>query len=281
MVRTPTAKAATHLYGKKLYHQRAQQILPILVRQAIAGNEITYGQVALEIGISNPRVLNYPLGSIGTTLETLSNELSISIPPIQCLVVNKNTKLPGEGIGWFLQGRLKDDFNLLSRSEKVAIVRSLHGEIFDFDRWHLVLGRIGLAYPDEGLDAQPNEDQQNHFGRKESKDHKRLKEYVAQHPHLIGIKNCLSGKTEYGLLSGDRMDVSFLTQKEWIGVEVKSKKSSDDDVVRGIFQCVKYNAVINAELGVAGSRRTGMAVLVFEGKFCLSGDCKLLKSMQS
>jgi len=47
--------------GEKLFLQRASTELPYLVRQARAGKPIYYSDLASEIGISNPRNLNYAL----------------------------------------------------------------------------------------------------------------------------------------------------------------------------------------------------------------------------
>ncbi len=101
-------KACDFLSGDKLYQQRARAVLPVLVRQAKATQKIYYGDLAAEVSIPNPRNLNYPLGSIGNALKSLSKKWAIKIPQIQCIVVNKGSELPGEGIGWFID---KKDFN--------------------------------------------------------------------------------------------------------------------------------------------------------------------------
>ena len=54
-----------------LYQRRAFSALPLLVRQAEAGQTIHYGQLARELGMPNPRNLNHVLGSIGTSLRNL------------------------------------------------------------------------------------------------------------------------------------------------------------------------------------------------------------------
>jgi hypothetical protein len=51
--------------------------------------------------MANERNLNHVLGYIGRGLESLSRDWDEEIPPIQCLVINKRDRLPGEGIGWF------------------------------------------------------------------------------------------------------------------------------------------------------------------------------------
>ncbi len=49
-----------------------------------------------------------------------------------------------------------------------------------------------------------------------------------------------------------------------MGVEVKSSISDDADIVRGLFQCVKYSAVLNA-MAVAEQRDIlARSVLVLE-----------------
>jgi len=42
--------------------------------------------------------------------------------------------------------------------------------------------------------------------------------------------------------------VLFECKDEWVAVEVKSHISSDGDLVRGLFQCVKYQSVLEAFL---------------------------------
>ena len=86
----------------KLYQQRAFSALPLLVRQAEAGQTIQYGQLANELGIPNPRNLNHVLGSIGTSLQNLGQRWGQEIPAIQALVTNKDSGLPGQGFTQFL-----------------------------------------------------------------------------------------------------------------------------------------------------------------------------------
>ena len=104
MAKKQTARIANSdlLNGEKLYHERARVTLPYLVRQAKSGQTIYYSDLAKEVGIPNPRNLNYALDSIGNALVTLGENTKTEIPPIQCLVVNKSQGLPGEGISWFI-----------------------------------------------------------------------------------------------------------------------------------------------------------------------------------
>jgi len=42
------------------------------------------------------------------------------------------------------------------------------------------------------------------------------------------------------------LDVFFELPEQWVCVEVKGKQSPKQDILRGIFQCVKYKAVLEA-----------------------------------
>jgi len=104
-------------------------------------------------------------------------------------------------------------------------------------------------------------------GPVESDEHRRLKEYVNSHPRRFGAPNgCKEGVTEKRLRSLDEIDVWFVSPGEQLAVEVKSHRSNDLDLERGIFQCVKYRAVLEAENRAGKIRSTVRACLVSERK---------------
>lgn len=139
-----TAKIAEPIWGDKLYQQRAREAFPILVRQSIAGQPIFYSDLADELQMPNPRNLNYVLGSIGQTLQNLSLEWQEKIPPINCIVINKSTGLPGEGVGWFIDD--KNKFETLPRKNQRAIVDVELQNIYAYRRWLEILHLLGLEY---------------------------------------------------------------------------------------------------------------------------------------
>lgn len=258
-----TAKIAAPISGDKLYQARARVVLPILVRQAEAGTPIFYSALAEEVGIPNPRNLNYVLGSIGTTLENLSKAWKQKVPPIQCLVVNKNTGLPGEGIGWFLVK--KEAFSLLNRRQQRAIVEAELQDVFSFGRWHDVLSVLSLQPVESDFSAQIRKAAS--FGGGESEAHKRLKVYVSKNPTVVGLPaSTPAGVTEFSLASGDAADVHFQDKKDWVAVEVKSAISNEPDITRGLFQCVKYKAVLEAMQLASGLPQNARAILALETK---------------
>jgi len=260
-----TAKISKAISGDKLYQKRARAALPLLVRQAQAGVTIFYSDLAEELDMSNPRNLNYVLGSIGQSLERLSKAWKEKVPPIQCLVVNKNTGLPGEGIGWFLLK--KKDFKGLPLRRKRKIVEAELQHVFSYPKWANVLEAFSLEQVAFDFSPIVSKASKN-FGVGESERHKALKDYVAKNPESIGLKSRIPiGTTEHPLPSGDSLDVSFTDKKMWVAVEVKSAISAEADIVRGLFQCVKYRAVMEAVLLSEARVQSVRALLVLESSF--------------
>lgn len=260
-----TAKIVEPISGGKLYQKRARAALPLLVRQAEAGVPVFYSNLAEELGMPNPRNLNYVLASIGQSLVRLTDEWEEKVPPIQCLVINKNTGLPGEGIGRFLVK--EGDFSALLLSQKRAIVRCELQHIYSYLRWKEVLKVFSLT-PVESDFSPIVKKASNAFGGGESEHHRALKYFIAENPGVIGLKTTTpTGLTEYSLPSGDFLDVSFCDKKVWTGVEVKSVISNDVDIIRGLFQCVKYLAVMEAVLISEARPQNARVLLVLESKF--------------
>jgi hypothetical protein len=256
-----TAKAAKPISGDKLYQRRAREALPLLVRQAQAQSPISYSDLARELGMPNPRNLNYPLGSIGQALQSLSSEWEEDIPPIQCLVINKQTGLPGEGVWWF---RWKDDFYKLPPRKQRDLVRAELQEIFRYRKWPVVLKALGLSVDYTTILLQAAKPRRGG----ECERHRKLKEYIAEHPEVLQLHLAAGvGTIEFPLPSGDSLDVLFRIGDDWIAIEAKSAVSDVQDIVRGMFQCVKYRAVIMAYQATQNLPQSARTILVIEGTF--------------
>lgn len=109
-------------------------------------------------------------------------------------------------------------------------------------RW---LAHLGEA--EEPLYVSPEEGAQYKYGGGESPYHEALRLWVKANPSLVlaGYANAAT-KTEVPLLSGDRVDDVYDCKDRIAVIEVKSWISNDDDVERGIYQCIKYRAVMEA-----------------------------------
>lgn len=257
-----TAKILAAITGDKLFQQRARAALPLLVRQARAGTPITYGDLAAELGMPNARNLNHVLGSIGKSLELLSKAWKEKVPPIQCLVVNGATGLPGEGIGWFLVK--KEDYKSLPRRKKRAIVEAELQHIFAYQYWSDVLDSLSLDEVESDFTTIVSA-ATGGFGGGEGPEHQALKLYVANHPEIVGLPaTSMAGTNERALPSGDCLDVSFERKGIWVAAEVKPGIASIADITRGIFQCVKYRAVMEA-VQIAEERAPNARVVLVLG----------------
>ncbi|RHX78791.1 hypothetical protein DLM77_15375 [Leptospira yasudae] len=262
-------KSPPNLLGDKEYQKKARLALPILVRQASVSQKIYYSDLASELDMPNPRNLNYVLGEIGNSLLELSKIWNEKVPPIQCIVISKSTELPGEGINWFIEK--SEDFKNGSPSEKKQLLNEMLFDVFHYEKWSKVLEHFNLEannlpiktftkYNGSALRIKPN-------GGGESEFHKNLKETISKNPDLLNLKDYGIGKTEYLFPSADTIDVLFENNKSIVGIEVKSKISNEADIIRGMFQCIKYESLIEAQNRVNGFRKKIRVILVLENEF--------------
>jgi hypothetical protein len=276
MPKRPTAEIADGdiVAGTKPYHYVARKALPYLVRQAKARVPIVYGDLAKEVGLPNARNLNFPLGCIGKALILLGERTGEKIPPIQSIVIKKGKELPSEGFDWFIN---LSDRDKMSRERLDRLIEKINESVYDWPKWDWVLLEFGL--PPLTIDLKINPDELVKYGSGgESARHRTFKEWIAAHPEAVGLKRKEgSGKMEEPLLSGDRVDVMFVRDGVKIAVEVKSIISPWDDIVRGIYQCVKYKAVLEAQQTVKEGRRNCRAILALEGP--LPADLAIVKNL--
>jgi hypothetical protein len=232
------------------------------VRQAKFGKPIFYSTLAAEIGMPNERNLNYVLGAIGNALKELSENSKRDIPKIQCIVLSKNTRLPGNGIGWLTT----QDFKKLSTQVKRDLVYQEQKHIYTYQDWDWVLSQLELTPLNQDLDEDLNAAGKM-GGTGETEQHRQFKEFIANNPSVLGLKSEISkGTTEFTLPSADRIDVLFVHRETNIGVEVKSKISNDKDILRGLFQCVKYRHLIEADQVVRRKQPNSRVILALEGQ---------------
>lgn len=110
-----------------------------------------------------------------------------------------------------------------------------------------------LGQDEEPLYISPEEGAQFKYGGGgfggggESPFHKALRLWVTANPAQV-LPTYAKAKpdTEVPLLSGDRVDNVYDRKDRIAVIEVKSWISNDDDVERGIYQCIKYRAVMEA-----------------------------------
>jgi hypothetical protein len=247
----------------------------------------------------------HPAGAVGNALLEISEELGEEIPPLNALVVAKTgpeAGMPSEGCDWYLEKFLnrKIASDRLSVEDKRAIVDEVHNAIFSYRRWHDIQNyfrdvkrrypelspfngrfltiktekapaeRIAKSVP---WDFVPPPTYQDPRGP-ESPEHQALKLYVAAHPEVIGLPKTAKSEIEKVLGSGDRADVCFAIGDKFVVAEIKSGISPEGDIRKGVFQCVKYRAVIRSHQKLKRVVPNGEAILVVEKK--MSAEAKKL-----
>lgn len=238
--------------------------MPVLMRMLVAAarrrKKVTYKDVAQkfrrDLGKPFLRVSPMNIGYVAGNLMHRIEEVASKAPPINTLVINGQTKLPGEGAEWFVRHYLKKiKYSTLSNREKREVLQPVFEDVFAFGDWEKV-ARLALGLK---IAVQPNsifergesdgkEARLGFGGPAESAEHLRLKLYVQMRPKKFGAPNrCKRGFIEKKLESHDEIDVWFMVPGKQVAVEVKSTKSVESDLRRGIFQCVKYRAVLNAQ----------------------------------
>ena len=213
--------------------------------------------------------IGYTLGCIEDVISALRKEIGEQIPTLNALVHGKDG-LPSYGFSY-----VYSDYDSYPLEVKKALVNAENAKTIEYKHWDTVLQLLCLkpstvnSEKDEAVIRSGKHS--GHGG--EGPQHKALKEYIFAHPESIGIRNVAKKDTEYILLSGDKLDVYF-EQKDGsrIAVEVKSMISSSDDILRGLYQCVKYKAVLEAENKTHGNFGNTSSCLVIEGSLSESNQ---------
>lgn len=237
------------------------------VRDLKSGEKsITYGDLSDSVGYPGPYTGSNFSNNIGDTLGEMGHMFDgktvdgMKIPFIQALVVAKSKGLPGKGLKEFYPS-----YPDLSDEKKRDYVKLVHKQIDDFgERWIELLSILDLNKDGYKTKKHDKKKSYNPWGSEGSPEHIALREYIVKNPDVVGLEKGIKGTPEYPLKSGDRVDVVFELANETVGVEVKSRRSGFYDLERGIYQCVKYTSVLEAEEIIKGSKSKARCILVTE-----------------
>jgi hypothetical protein len=183
--------------------------------------------------------------------------------------------LPGGRFGHFVHKHHghSGNYDNLSPRQQATIVEPIWQNVFEYDRWEEIAAEVydvNLAAPENASDGPQGEREGKSKrlgfgGSAESPEHKALKDYVFSQPERCGgPPRIVYSAKEHRTKSWDEIDVIFYGEKKIVVAEIKSRISAAEDLVKGVYQCVKYRAVIEAEMAVRGDSRPGRAVLVTE-----------------
>ena len=255
--------------------QVVADIVPLLIRRAKEGRPITYGELAEQLREEfghepQARKTQYgpPIGAIGFAIRELGEQWGERIPPINTIVVEATTQMPGLGADEVAHYFFKDNGRGIKK-DREAYMRLAMDAVFAYGRrWDRVAQALGapLLEPAAGVIDEGEElslpPPPRAFGP-ESKEHKALKAWVACHPRLVASHGKFGvGITERGLSSGDWLDAYFDNDNQRLAVEVKASHATETELKRGVYQCIKYRAVLRAEQHAQLRAPNGDAVLV-------------------
>lgn len=240
-------------------------MIQVMIHWAKTGhNEHNYGDLAHAIGKSKFSGIGHALYFVQQVLDNLSTKSSRKIPTLNSLCKNAKTMLPSEGFEF-----VSHQYNDLDENGKRVFVKGLDSNAMNFPHWDWVLKELELKeavpFTEEQLEAIKNP--RCIYGG-EGEEHKILKEYICQHPESINYKDVDFAETEHILPSGDRLAVYFeLSDCTHVAIEVKPSISPDQDIARGVFQCVKYYAVMDALRNIECKDYEIKVLLVTAGNF--------------
>ena len=242
----------------------ASKMLPVLIYWiSVDKRPHYYSELSDAVGHNTDRI-GKVLGIIYDVFVELRKEKGFEdLPFLNGLIINKSTGLPSNGFYY-----VHPQYNNLSIEDKQDYVDSVNAKALRYKKWDAVLKALKLDPYKPNNTADEQSIRKGAFSKNgsEGPKHKALKEYIYNHPEAIGISNVKEKQMERILLSGDRLDVYFLLKDgTQYAVEIKSEISDEADILRGIFQCVKYESILKAEQAVHGQHEPVGTLLVLGG----------------
>jgi hypothetical protein len=214
---------------------------------------------------------------VGRMMDRIWEEVE-DVPPVNMLVINGGkSAAPGKGAGSYAEkwlGKKAGWYKSLDDSGKQSAVQTVWLDIRRYRHWERIAtyfdsaASIRKSLQEEGLNESDGKELRRFgVGPPESAEHKRLKQFILDNPTIAGARYRIAHRqVEYRFPTLDEADVYFAGKKCTHFVEVKSRVSREPDLLRGLFQCVKYRAIGDAmeRAGIQGGydRRVAVTLVI-------------------
>lgn len=223
-----------------------------LITAAHQRSLITYGEVknrlVHEIGF-NPSKSARRMGHLAGLMMNSILEDDLETPLLNIILVRQDTRLPGDGAKGFLNRRFNKRYLHVKHRDWRKYCDKAATEVYLFQHWANIYKQLfGETFKSDYWVSDEKEKDGINFSRSgEGRNHKNLRLWVKNNPDRIDrTSGNARAETEVTLKSGDRVDVVIYGSKRTLAVEVKSRDSNETDLERGIYQCIKYRAVMSA-----------------------------------
>ncbi len=263
---------------QNLQRHAAAPVAQWLIHAAIQRSSVTYGEARrrLETEIGFSTIFSTRMGIPAGTLMDKMLKVKKDCPLLNVLLVKQSDRMPGVGAGPYMAIYLNrpELAEREFRKNKPDKWRDAFDEIcrnvYAFSDWDRVYkDAFGHRLPAFSSSRGTERDGIRNARHGEGKNHENLRLWIRDNPGRVR-RNYANVKTdtEVVLDSADRVDVVYYGPDSTVAIEVKSLDSDDADLRRGIFQCIKYRAVMQA----MDARSIPKIVPFLVTQTCLPGD---------
>jgi hypothetical protein len=255
--------------NENLRQHAIEPLMRWLIPVALDSSTMTYGEVKrrLEVEENFSTIFSIRPGFAAGSLMEHLERIDPAAPLINVLVVDQKTRQPSEGAGSFMARRFAEPRlarDLAKQAYPVLWKECFDraaGEVYEYtaEQWaelyrrafgrQLTIERIqrGRSSRKIGTEKDGLPSGRRYGAGGEGPFHKSLRLWVKDNPQAL--RRAFAGvraETEVDLESGDRVDAVYFCEDRTVVIEVKSRISNDVDLMRGVYQCIKYRAVKQA-----------------------------------
>ena len=239
-----------------LKHHASAPLAQWLIHAAKRRSSVTYGEAKrrleteFEFDTIFPTRIGIPAGALMYRILKIQPDC----PLLNILLVRQSDCMPGEGAGPFMADYLekprlaKTGYRDGNLQQWRAACDEIATDVYAFMDWDRIYRKaFGERLPAATSSWGTEHDGISHTRKGEGANHKALRLWVRDNPGQVRRSFAdFETDTEVILDSADRVDVVYYGSTSTVVIEVKSVDSDDADLRRGVFQCIKYRAVMEA-----------------------------------